>query len=84
MIIIIMTIMIISLTIIIKDDLIKSFSVRDSGEATGGFGERVTYFTNKVEEQYMVLIAYTRHKTYFTDSVEEHTQTMHGVDKTYR
>ena len=51
------------MTIIIKDDLIKSFPVRDSGEATGGFGERVTYFTNKVEEQYMVLIAYTRHKT---------------------
>ena len=50
------------MTIIIKDHLIKSFSVRDSGEATGGFGERVTYFTNKVEEQYMVLIAYTRHK----------------------
>ena len=77
-IIIIMTIMIISLTIIIKDDLIKSFPVRDSGEATGGFGERVTYFTNKVEEQYTVLIAYTRHKTqntrhktYFTDNAEE-------------
>ena len=46
------------MTIIIKDDLIKSFPVRDSGEATGGFGERVTYFTNKVKTKELPLIRF--------------------------
>ena len=30
---------------------IQIFSVRDNGEATKGFGERVTYFTNKVSKE---------------------------------
>ena len=28
--------------------IFKIFTVRDNGDATGGFAERVTYFTNQV------------------------------------